>query len=90
MKITKESAKAWKAAYDLDNEWERGELKARLANETVEESVRKYFAICQLATSLAGSTAVPPELEESWEQFHLEMEQKWKRLAERLKNVQQP
>ena len=90
MKITKESVKAWKAEYDLDNEWEREELKERLAKETVEQSIRKYFAICQLATSLAGSTEEPLELQEQREQFYLEMENKWKKLAERIKNVQQP
>ena len=87
MKITKEAVKAWKAEYDMDNEMEREELKARLATETVEQSIRAYFAICQLATSLAGSTDIPPELEEQRERFYLEMESKWKRLAERLKNV---
>lgn len=87
MKITKEAVKAWKAEYDLDNEMEREELKARLATETVEQSIRTYFAICQLATSLAGSTDVPPELEEERERFYLELEGKWKRLAERSKNV---
>ena len=87
MKLTKESAKAWKAEYDLINAMEREELKARLATETVEESIRGYFAICQLVTSLAGSTDVPPELEEERERHYIKLTNKWKALAERFKNV---
>ncbi len=87
MKITKEAAKAWKAEYDLDNEMEREELKLRLATETVEQSIRSYFALCQLATSLAGSTDVPPELQEARERHYIELADKWKRIMERSKNV---
>lgn len=87
MKLTKASAKAWKAEYDLINAMEREELKARLANETVEQSIRAYFAMCQLAASLADSTDVPPELQEMRERQIIESTDKWKRLAERLKNV---
>lgn len=87
MKITKESVKAWKAEYELINAMEREELKARLATETVEESIRSYFAICQLTTSLAGSTDVPPELQGMREKQYIELIDKWKLLAERLKDV---
>ncbi len=87
MKITKESAKAWKAEYDLINAMEREELKARLATETVEQSIRAYFAMCQLATSLAASTDVPPELQEMREKHIIGLTDKWERLAERVKNV---
>ena len=87
MKITKEAVKAWKAEYERINEMEREELKERLANETVEQSIRSYFAMCQLATSLAGSTDVPPELQETREKHYVELAEKWQRLTERLKHV---
>lgn len=80
--------KEWAAAYRADNEAEREELKARLATETVEQSIRSYFTMCQLATSLAKSTDVPVELQEKREKHYLELAEKWKQLAERLKYVQ--
>lgn len=87
MKITKEAVKAWKAEYDLINAMEREELRERLANETVEQSIRSYFAMCQLATTLAGSTDVPPELQEARERHYIELAEKWQRIAERSKHV---
>lgn len=87
MKITKEAVKAWKAEYDLINAAEREELKMRLATETVEQSIRSYFAMCRLATALAGSTDVPPELQEAREKHYVELVGKWLLLAERLKHV---
>lgn len=87
MKITKEAVKAWKAEYDLINAEEREELKIRLATETVEQSIRSYFAMCRLATALAGSTDLPPELHEAREKHYAEVIEKWKRLAEKLKDV---
>jgi len=89
-KMDSAAVKAWAAEYKLINEMEREELKERLANETVEQSIRSYFAMCQIATSLAGSTDVPPELQEQREQFYIELTNKWQLLAERIKNVQQP
>jgi hypothetical protein len=88
MALDKKAVKDWKAAYQLINEMEREELKERLATETVEQSIRSYFAMSQLATSLAKSTDVPPELQEQRERHYIELTEKWKRLAERLKRVQ--
>ncbi len=87
MTLDKKAVQAWKAEYDRINEMEREELKARLANETVEQSIQSYFAMCQLATALAGSTDVPPELQEERERHYVELAAKWKRLAERLGHV---
>ena len=87
MEMDRKAVKEWVAEYKLINEAEREELKARLATETVEQSIRSYFAMCQLATALAGSTDVPPELQESRERHYIELADKWKLLAERLKNV---
>lgn len=87
MTLDKKIVQAWKAEYDRINEMEREELKERLANETIEQSIRSYFAMCQLATALAGSTDVPPELQEVRERHYIELAGKWQRLAERLKHV---
>ena len=87
MALDKKAVKEWKAEYQIINEMEREELKLRLATETVEQSIRSYFALCQLAVSLARSTDVPPELQEEREMHYVELVVKWKRLAERLKNV---
>ncbi|KAF0106709.1 MAG: hypothetical protein FD146_2301 [Anaerolineaceae bacterium] len=87
MEIDKKAVKEWKAQYQLINEMEHEELKERLATETVEQSVRSYFAMCQLATSLAGSTDVPPEFQEERERHYIELAEKWQRLAEKLKHV---
>jgi len=88
MAMDKKAVKEWAAEYKIINEMEREELKQRLATETVEQSIRSYFTMCQLATSLAKSTDVPPELQEQREKYYIELTEKWKRLAERLKHVQ--
>ncbi len=87
MTLDKKAVKEWKAEYELINAMEREELKERLATETVEQSIRSYFAMCQLATSLAGSTDVPPELQEERERHYIELAEKWKWLAQRPKHV---
>jgi hypothetical protein len=81
------AVKEWAAEYKLINEAEREELKARLANETIERSIRSYFAMCELACAFAGSTDVPPELQEGRANHYIESTAKWKQLAERLKDV---
>ena len=87
MKLNKESAKAWKAEYDLINAMEREELKARLATETVEQSIKSYFALVELVTAFAGSNEEPPELQEFREKQQMELIDKWKLLAERMPHV---
>jgi len=87
MKITKESAKAWKAEYEKINEIEREELKARLATESVEQSVRTYFSFVKFVAALSGSIDTPPELQEMREKEVTELINKWKLLAERLGHV---
>lgn len=87
MKITKESAKAWKAEYDLINAEEREELKVRLATETVEQSIRSYFSLLKLVNALSGSTDIPLELQEMSEKHYIDLNNKWKLLAERLGHV---
>jgi hypothetical protein len=85
--LDKESVKKWKAEYDLINAAEREELKVRLATETVEQSIRSYFIWVKMVTEFAGSTDVPPELQESREKESVELINRWKLLAERIKSV---
>lgn len=87
MALDKEAVKKWKAEYELINEMEREELKARLATETIEESIRRYFIWVKLVTAFAGSTDVPPELQESREKEVMELVNKWQLLAEGIKSV---
>ncbi|MFH1906239.1 MAG: hypothetical protein ABIL11_02475, partial [Chloroflexota bacterium] len=47
--------KEWAAAYRADNEAEREELKLRLPQETIEQSIRSYFAWCELALAFSGT-----------------------------------
>jgi hypothetical protein len=42
--MDKKAVKEWAAEYKLINEMEREELRQRLLNETIEQSVRSYFA----------------------------------------------
>ncbi len=85
--MDKKAVREWAAEYRLINEMEREELHQRLPNEPVEQSVRSYFAMCELALAFAGSPDVPPELLEAREKHYIELANKWKRLSERLKHV---
>ncbi|MBE3118281.1 MAG: hypothetical protein NTW99_12540 [Chloroflexi bacterium] len=76
--------KEWAAAYRADNEAEREEKKLRLPQETVEESVRSYFALCELALAFSGSFDVPVELQERRENYFTDLARKWDLLAQRL------
>lgn len=87
MKLTKESAKAWKAEYDLINKMEREELKARLQSETIEQSIKSYFELCRRMISISGSSDEPMELHGLRAREQASLIAKWKLLAERLKHV---
>jgi hypothetical protein len=78
------TVKEWAAAYRTDNEAEREEKKIRLPQETVEESVRTYFALCELALAFSGSFNIPVELEETREKYYAGLVKKWNLLAKRL------
>ncbi|MFA5873980.1 MAG: hypothetical protein WC832_08435 [Anaerolineales bacterium] len=76
--------KEWAAAYRADNEAEREEKKLRLPQETIEESVQSYFALCELALTFSGSFDVPVELQERRENYFADLARKWDLLAQRL------
>ena len=90
MKITKEAVKAWKAEYDMDNKMEREELKARLPNETIEQSVKSYFELCRLVISLSGSYDEPVELQPLRAKEYEELFAKWETLSRRLTHAAKP
>jgi len=79
--------KEWAAAYRADNEAEREELKIRLPQEKIEDSVRSYFALCELALAFSGSSDVPVELQEAREKHYTDLANKWTLLAQRLKHA---
>jgi hypothetical protein len=75
--------KEWAAMYRAVNEAEREELKLRLPRETIEESVRSYFALSKFVIALSGTPDEPEELQESRARFYLELTRKWSLLAQR-------
>jgi hypothetical protein len=87
MAMDKKAVKEWKAQYQLINDMEREELRARLETETIEESVRRYFAWNKFVLAFARRPDVPEELQESKADHYLSLIAKWETLAQRVKNV---
>ena len=87
MKLTKESAKAWKAEYDLINAMEREELRVRLQSETIEQSIKSYFELCRLMIAISGSSDEPMELQALRAREQASLIAKWELLAERSKHA---
>jgi len=77
----------WAAEYRAVNEAEREEKKLYLPQETIEESVRSYFALCELALVFSDSFDVPPELQEAREKYYADLAYKWTLLKQRLKHA---
>jgi hypothetical protein len=48
------TVKEWAEAYRRNNEWEQQERLTRLPQETIEESVRAYFALCTMLLKFAN------------------------------------
>ena len=79
--------KEWAAAYRAINEAEREELRLRLPQESVEESIRSYFALCKLVLAFSGTPDEPMELQEAREKHYADLVHKWAGLAQRIENV---
>lgn len=79
--------KEWAAEYRMINEAEREELKLRLPQETIEQSIRSYFAWCELALAFSGTPDVPVELQGAREKYYADLAHKWTVLAQRLGHV---
>ena len=85
--MDKKAVKDWVAEYKLINEMEREELRQRLSNETIEQSVHSYFAWNKLVLAFSGTPDEPEELQESRADFYLSLIEKWEKLAQRVKHV---
>jgi len=85
--MDKKAVKEWAAQYQLINEIKREESRARLATETLEESIRKYFMWNKLVVAFAHRPDTPEELQESQADHYLSLIAKWETLAQRIKNV---
>jgi len=83
------TVKEWAAEYRRINEWEEQERMARLSQETVEESVRTYFALCTLLLKLSNEAEANSGLWERRMQDYVALVEKWKRLARTSKYVAQ-
>ena len=81
------TVKEWAAEYRLINQAEREELKMRLPQEKVEDSVRSYFVLSKFVCALSGATDEPEELQESRAKFYLELTRRWTLLAKRMNHA---
>lgn len=84
------TVKEWAAAYRRDNEWEQQERITRLPHETVEDSVRSYFALCTLLLSLFGQAEQSDGLWDLRLRYYEALAEKWRRLARRMEYAAQP
>jgi len=75
------TVKEWAAEYRRVNEWEQQERLARLPRETVDESMRSYFALCTLLLKLSNEAEANRGLWERRMQDYVALIEKWKRLA---------
>lgn len=79
--------KEWAAAYRADNEAEREELKVRLPQEKIEDSVQSYFSLCKLTVALSGTPDEPKEFHEKRAREYSTLLERWTLLAQRLKRA---
>lgn len=87
MKLTRETAKAWKNQYALINEISEQERQMRLQSETVQESIRRFFFWNQLLIAFAGRSDLPEEMQEAQADHYLALIARWQKLAEKIKHV---
>jgi len=81
------TVKEWAAEYRRFNEWEQQERIARLPHETIEDSVRSYFALCTLLLPLSGQAEESGGLWELRLKHYHTLAEKWMRLARRRQNA---
>ncbi len=75
------TVKEWAAAYRQNNEWEQAERIARLPLQTVGESVRAYFALCQMMMPFALRAGENARLSQARERDYEAVLERWSRLA---------
>ncbi len=75
--------KEWAAEYRADNEWQERERIERLPLESPADSVRSYFALCDMLVKLSGEAEENGELWALRMKHYKELIDKWQRLAHR-------
>lgn len=81
--------KEWAAAYRRANEWEQQERIAKLPYESVEDSVRSYFALCGLTLAWSQQAEESAGLWERRMRDYVLLAERWKRLARARRHVAQ-
>ena len=79
--------KEWAEEYRLNNEWEQRERLERLTRETVAESIRTYFYLCALASSVDVEALDSLALWEIRLAHYRSVVDKWKRMADEKKHA---
>ena len=84
------TVKEWAAEYRRVSEWEQQERIARLSQESVEDSVRSYFALCAFLLKLSNEADENPDLSEYRLRHYEALAERWRRLARRSQYAAQP
>jgi hypothetical protein len=72
--------KEWAAEYQVFNDWKKQDQIARLPLETIEDSVRSYFALTEFVAKISGEPDENINLQNHRRVEYLERIGKWKRL----------
>ncbi len=75
------TVKEWAAEYRRINAWEQQERIARLPQESVEDSVRSYFALCAFLLKLSNEAEESAGLWERRLRDYEALAERWRRLA---------
>jgi hypothetical protein len=84
------TVKEWAEAYRRNNEWEQQERLTRLPQETIEESVRAYFALCTMLLKFANEADQDFGLWERRLEDYKTLIERWQRLARQRQHAAQP
>ena len=88
--MLKMTVKEWVEEYRRNSEWEQAERIQRLPTEPVEDSVRSYFNLCRTMLEISRAAEEDDSLREYRARYYLQLEEKWSRLASRLRYVAKP
>jgi len=83
------TVKEWAAEYRRINEAEQQERIARLPQESVEESVRAYFALCTFLLKLSNEAEESAGLWERRMSDYRALIERWERLADKSQHASQ-
>jgi hypothetical protein len=83
------TVKEWAAEYRRINEAEQQERIARLPQESIEDSVRAYFALCTFLLKLSNEAEKSAALWEQRMNDYRALIERWERLASRAQHASQ-